>query len=211
MREGQPPVVAIVCSAGGLPPLYAILESLPADLPAAVIVLRHQSPSHVSSLWRMLARHSTLPVHTTTQGELLRAGTVSVVPHGRHALVTSSGTMALIPAGPVPPNRPSADLLLTSMALSLGSQATAVILSGGGHDGATGGTAIHEFGGTVIAADRASSEFFSMPEAAIGRDEIVDHVAPAGQIAALLAKLLADGEADKAVPVEAGKPDGAPV
>ena len=65
----------------------------------------------------------------------------------------------------------------------------AVILSGGGSDGATGAVALHDFGGTVIAADKASSAHFAMPEAAISRDDAVDYVLPTDDIPALLVSL----------------------
>ena len=50
----------------------------------------------------------------------------------------------------------------------------------------TGAVAVHDFGGTVIAADTASSAYSGMPEAAISRDDAVDQVLPAGAISALL-------------------------
>jgi two-component system chemotaxis response regulator CheB len=61
-----------------------------------------------------------------------------------------------------------------------------VVLSGHGTDGATGATAVHDFGGVVIAADEASSQEFSMPQATIGRDDAVDHVVHVDEIAKLL-------------------------
>jgi chemotaxis response regulator CheB len=71
----------------------------------------------------------------------------------------------------------------------LGRRTIAVILSGGGSDGAAGAVALHDFGGTVIAADKASSAYPSMPEAAISRDDAVDYGLPAGDIPALLISL----------------------
>ncbi len=91
----------------------------------------------------------------------------------RAALVTVGHQLALISTDHWPPSRPSADLLLTSLALVAAQQTIAVILSGGGSDGATGAVALHDFGGTVIAADKAPSAHFGMPEAAIGRDDAV--------------------------------------
>lgn len=38
----RPPIVALVCSAGGLQALTAVLGGLPADFGAAVVVAQHQ-------------------------------------------------------------------------------------------------------------------------------------------------------------------------
>jgi two-component system, chemotaxis family, protein-glutamate methylesterase/glutaminase len=59
-----------------------------------------------------------------------------------------------------------------------------------GHDGATGASAIHAFGGTVVASDEASWSSFGMPRAAIARDDVVDHVVALKDVAALLVSLV---------------------
>jgi two-component system, chemotaxis family, protein-glutamate methylesterase/glutaminase len=64
--------------------------------------------------------------------------------------VTGGARIALIVSGASPPSRPS-DLLLTTLATACRPRAAAVVLSGGGHAGATGATAIHRLGGTMIA------------------------------------------------------------
>jgi two-component system, chemotaxis family, protein-glutamate methylesterase/glutaminase len=181
--------MALVCSAGGLQALISVLRPLPAGFPAAVIVLQHQSPDHPSYLAGILARNCALPVSAARHGAALRAGTVVVVPPGKHALVTAGDRLALINTDHSLPARSSADLLLTSLALVAARRTIAVILSGGGSDGATGAVAVHEFGGTVIAADQVSSAYFGMPGAAIGRDGAVDQVLPVGEIPALLISL----------------------
>jgi two-component system chemotaxis response regulator CheB len=48
------PIVALVCSAGGLDALTRVLQPLPGDLPAAVLVLQHLSPEHPSELAAIL-------------------------------------------------------------------------------------------------------------------------------------------------------------
>lgn len=186
----DPVIVALVCSAGGLHALTTILADLPHDLPAAVIVLQHQSPYHPNPLPQLLEKRSLIPVSLGSDGDVLRPGQALVIPPGVHALVTNDNTLALISADGPPPYRPSADLLLASLALVAPRRSVAVILSGGGSDGATGATALHHLGGMVIASDRASSEHFAMPEAAILRDEVVDYVLPLGDIATRLAELV---------------------
>ena len=189
LRQAGPPIVALVCSAGGLQALITVLGPLPEGFPAAVIALQHQSPDRLSYLAHILARNCALPVTVAQHGAALRAGTVSVVPPGKHALVTADSRLALISTDHALTYRPSADLLLVSLALVAARRAIAVILSGGGSDGATGAVALHDLGGTVIAADKASSAYPAMPEAAISRDHAVDYVLPVTEIPPLLVSL----------------------
>lgn len=183
------PVIALVCSAGGLEALTRVLEPLPADLPAAMLVLQHVSPQHHSELAAILDQRTALTVTAATDGARLSAGRVLVCPSGQHTLVAADESIALIMSGSLPPYRPSADLLLTTLAVAAGPRAVAVVLSGDGNDAATGVTAVHRFGGTVIACSAESSTRPSMPQAAIDRDSSVDHVVDLHLIAPLLVRL----------------------
>jgi two-component system, chemotaxis family, protein-glutamate methylesterase/glutaminase len=183
-------VVGLVCSAGGLDPLVQVLGALPRDLAAAVIVVQHVDPAAKSMLAEILDRRSRLDIRPATMGAPLRPGCALVVPPGCHAIATTDRTLVLIRSGPFPPNRPSADLLLASLAITAGPRAIAVVLSGHGHDGATGATAVHELGGTVIAATAASSQEAAMPTATAERDHIVDHVVPVDEIATLISEIV---------------------
>jgi two-component system chemotaxis response regulator CheB len=184
-------VIALVASAGGLDAIIRVLTTLSADLPAALLVLIHQAPERVSHLVDILGRRCALPVQAAGNGEPLRPGTVIVAPPGEHLLIAPGPATALITSGAAPPSRPSADLLLATLATAVGPRAIAVVLSGGGHDGATGASAVHGFGGTVLASDEASSQSFSMPLAAIERDHAVDHIVAVDDIGALLGTLVA--------------------
>lgn len=184
------PIVALSCSAGGLDALTKVLAPLPADLPAAVLVLQHMRPDTPSHLTVILGRSTALAVEWAREGDPLRPGHVLAAPAGRHTLVTKDETIALIPSGPVPPYRPSADLLLTSLALAAGPRVVAVVLSGEGHDAATGATAVHHFGGTVIVSSPETSERTAMPRATMVRDDITDHVVPLEELAGLVLALI---------------------
>lgn len=85
--------------------------------------------------------------------------------------------------------RPSADLLFESVAASSRERAIAVVLTGTGIDGSMGVGAIKKMGGTVIAQDEETSEFFGMPSAAIHTGN-VDFVLPLEEIAPALVKLV---------------------
>lgn len=193
----DPRLVALVSSAGGLEALIRVLAPLPADFPAAVIALQHHDPDRPSELAAILAQRCSLKVAVAEDGTKPVPSCISVAPPGKHVLLRQDGTLALIASGGYPPHRPSADLLLVSLALIAGERTIAVVLSGKGNDGATGATAVHDFGGVVIAADEASSQEFSMPAATIGRDDAVDHVVHVDHIANLLEQLVgtaADGD-----------------
>jgi two-component system, chemotaxis family, protein-glutamate methylesterase/glutaminase len=83
----------------------------------------------------------------------------------------------------------AADVLFKSAAISFQEGVIAVVLTGKDGDGAAGVQAVKEMGGTVIAQDRASSEFFDMPDAAI-RTGVVDYILPLDAIAATLLNLV---------------------
>jgi two-component system chemotaxis response regulator CheB len=179
-------VIALVGSAGGLAAVSEVLSGLPADLNAAVIVLIHQAPERENKLVQILAAQSCLPVEAARDHTPLRARSVVVAPPGKQVLIAAGPMVRVIASGASTPSRPSADLLLATLATVCGPRATAVVLSGGGHDGATGATAVHHFGGTVLASDELTSQYFAMPQATIERDSVIDQIVPIGEIAALL-------------------------
>jgi len=183
-------VVGCVSSAGGLDALTRVLRPLPEDFPAAVIALQHHDPAQHSYLVEILADRCALPVVAASHHQTLEPGRVFVAPPGRHVLVSSDATLVVVVSGEYPPYRPSADLLLTSLALAAGPMAIAVVLSGTGNDGATGATVIHDLGGTVIAADAASSAQYAMPAATIARGDALDYEVNVDHIAELLRTLV---------------------
>jgi two-component system, chemotaxis family, protein-glutamate methylesterase/glutaminase len=188
--DPRPPVVALVCSAGGLEALQQVLGGLPADFRAGLVVVQHQAPQAPPNvLASLLAPHTPLSVVVAADGAALTPGTVQVAPPGRHVLVAADESIVLIPAGAAPPSRPSADLLLTTLAIAAGPRCIAVVLSGNGRDAATGATAVHRFGGTVVAADEPSSANPQMPRETIARDHAIDFVQPVSRIADLLVSL----------------------
>jgi two-component system chemotaxis response regulator CheB len=182
MAQLPHPVVALVSSAGGLESTVQVLSGVDPDLPATFIVLQHSRPDRRSLLPAILTQQTQRSAVVAREGDPLTAGRVLVAPNGCHTLVTHERTITLIPSGDFPPWRPSADLLLTSMALALGRSAVAVVLSGAGHDGATGATAVRHLGGVVVTSDAESSAHFSMPKSTIERDQIAPAVLPLAKL-----------------------------
>ena len=131
-----------------------------------------------------------MPVVHGEEGTQLEPDHVYLAPPDRHMLIKRRGTLTLTDSELVNFVRPSADLLFESVAAAYGDRAIAVVLTGSGHDGALGVTAIKQRGGTVVAQDEASSEFFGMPSAAI-KTGAVDFVLPLEEIAPTLTTLVA--------------------
>lgn len=182
------PVVALVASAGGLDALSQVLAGLPAALPAAVLVLQHLESGRVSRLPEILARRTPLRVRAAGQDDVLCAGTVYVAPSGRHLCITPDRTLELTDTPRVHFSRPSADVLLDSLARA-GVPVIAVVLTGRGRDGAAGSLHVRRGGGTVLAQDRATSLHFGMPGAAASAGG-VSEVLALSDIAPRLLRLL---------------------
>jgi two-component system chemotaxis response regulator CheB len=188
-------IVAMAASAGGLTALSDVLSSLPPDFPATIVVVQHLDPRHRSLMAEILDRRTKLKVKQATEGESLEAGTVYIAPPNRHMLINRDATVSLTQSELVHFVRPSADLLFESVAASYKERAICVILTGTGSDGSMGVRAIKKMGGTVVAQDKATSEFFGMPGAAIETGS-VDFVLPLGEIASALVTLVMKNEAE---------------
>ena len=185
-------VVGLAASAGGLNALMRVLSKLPGNLPAAVAVVQHLEPTHRSMVAPILNRRTELRVAEARDGDFLADGHVYVAPPDRHLLVNANGSLSLTRSELVHFVRPSADLLFESLAAGCKEQAIAVVLSGTGIDGSLGITAVKKMGGTVIAQDEATSEFFGMPGAAIETGS-VDLVLPLDEIPQAIVRLATPG------------------
>lgn len=190
-QDKGPPyeIVSLASSAGGLPALMSILSALPADFAAPIVIVQHLDPRHRSLLAGLLSRRSELKVVNAEEGDSLQAGVAFIAPPDRHLLVVPDGTLSLTRSELVHFLRPSADLLFESVAAVFRDRALAVVLTGTGSDGSMGIRAIKKMGGSVIAQDEATSEFFGMPGAAI-QTGCVDFVLPLEEIAGALMTLV---------------------
>jgi two-component system chemotaxis response regulator CheB len=186
-------VVAIAASAGGLNAIGRVLEALPQGFPAPIVIVQHLDPRHRSLIAEILSRQTRLRVKQAEEGEALQPATVYFAKPDRHLLVNADDTLALTQTELVHFVRPSADLMFESVAASHRERAIAVVLTGTGSDGVMGVQAIKKMGGTVIAQDKASAEYFGMPGAAIQTGS-VDFTLPLAEIPAALVTLVMKGE-----------------
>ena len=85
LKERARHLITIAMSAAGLTPLRQILAGLPADLPAAVIVLQHIGDH--SELPLILRESTSMQTKFADRDELLYSGIVYVCPPLVHAVV----------------------------------------------------------------------------------------------------------------------------
>ena len=169
-------LIAIGLSADGHESLARILEALPADFPAAIVITLHRPRSGINVLARLLSRRTKLLVKDAVANEPLRAGVVYLAPPGHHVVVDAL-RVALSDAAPVHFSRPSIDVMFRSVAAAWGPRAIGVLLSGVGRDGATALRAMREAGATVIVQDPRDAKFPTLPQHAIAANHI--HFTPA--------------------------------
>ena len=178
-------VIGIVSSTGGPPMLKRVLEHLPALYPIPILVVQHMAAGFTESLGVWLDRAVPLPVRTAEDGAPLEPG-VWLAPDGFH-LVLEGSRLTLDDTVYTGPHRPSGDVLLHSLARSVGRAGVAVVLTGMGRDGAAGAAAVKQAGGVAIAQDEASSVIYGMPKAAV--EAGVDVVMTPEEIATALGNL----------------------
>ena len=159
------PVVVIGCSWGGLEALSTVLDGVPDDLPAAVLIVQHRMhrPSELSAL---LGNHTSWPVCEADDKEPLSPRQVYLAPPGYHLLVDGDH-FALSTEAPVRNSRPSVDVLFESVAEAYGPRVIGVVLTGANDDGADGLVEVVRRGGHAIVQDPDTAERPAMPLAAL--------------------------------------------
>lgn len=184
-------IVALAASAGGLKALIQLLSRLPSDFRVPIVIVQHLDPRHRSMMADILHRRTSLQVKQAEVGDCLSPGMVYIAPPNYHLLVNPNGTLSLSQSKLVHFVRPSADLLFNSVAASYKKGAIAVVLTGTGSDGEMGIQTIKKMGGTTIAQDEETADFFGMPCAAINTGA-VDMVLPLSEITPVLVSLTSD-------------------
>lgn len=178
-------LVVIGASTGGPLALRQLLSTLPADFPAAVVIVQHMPAAFTGVLAAQLHRQIRLPTAEARDGARLEAGHVLVAPGGKHLLLTTDARVHLTDGPEIHGHCPSIDVTMQSAAGRFGARAVGVQLTGMGSDGAQGILAIHLKGGRTFAQDAASAVVPGMPERAI-ETGAVDAVAPPAELGRLL-------------------------
>ena len=171
-------VVAIAASTGGTEAIRTLLQEMPPDSPALVLV-QHMPAGFTAAFAKRLHEICRIEVREAASGDRLAQEQALIAPGNRHLLVRKSGAHYVAEISDAPPvghHRPSADLLFRSVADAAGPNAVGVVLTGMGEDGAAGLLEMRRRGAATLAQDEASCIVFGMPKKAIERGAVQDVV-----------------------------------
>jgi two-component system chemotaxis response regulator CheB len=181
-------IIAIGVSTGGPNALEYVFSRLPADFPGSILVVQHMPEGFTELFAKRLDASCRIRVKEAQSGDLLVAGRALIAPGNRHLRVKKLplGNVAVLAEdAPVNGHRPSVDVLFHSVAAQFAPQATAVLMTGMGDDGAVGLGEVRAAGGYTVAQSQETCVVFGMPKAAIERGYVM-RITPLQDMPALL-------------------------
>lgn len=167
-QSGDCDLVLIGSSTGGPGTLGSILEALPADFPAPILVAQHMPPRFTRTYAQRLQETCDIRIEEVDRPMPLEASTVYIACGGRDVAVTHQ--LRRIVARPVDPDpdriwHPSvAHMVQTATSFLDPKRLIGVMLTGMGDDGAREMAKIHIEGGRTIAESEETAVVFGMPQ-----------------------------------------------
>jgi len=186
-------LVIIGASTGGPRSLMQIIPAIPADIPAAVLIVQHLPPTFTKSLAERLNQVSQINVEEAREGSIASKARILVAPGDFHMLIGDGGKIKLNQGPHILGVRPAADITMKSAAAKYGSSVIGVVLTGMGIDGTEGASYIKAAGGEVLVQDEATSAVYGMPMSVV-KAGYADKVLPLPKIADAIIEACTDQE-----------------
>jgi two-component system response regulator WspF len=163
-------LLAIGASTGGPGAIAKILAGWTPAAGTAIVVVQHIDASFAGHFASWLGDQLAIPVRVIDDGDALAADVVQVARTNDHLRLDAACRLHY-DAQPLDyVYRPSVDVFFECVAAHWKLDATGVLLTGMGRDGAAGLLAMREAGKATIAQDQASSAVYGMPRAAFEID-----------------------------------------
>lgn len=186
-------IVAIGTSTGGPKALKAVLEKIPRNFPAPIVIVQHMPPNFTKSLAQRLNSLSPLHVMEAEEGLRLLPGTAYIAPGGFHMSVINGADgykVTLSSQAQRNGHRPSVEVLYESLLPLKSLKRHIVLLTGMGSDGAKAMKQLYEAGVTsTIAESEETCVVYGMPRSAIEMN-CVSHVLPLQEIGPKLVQVV---------------------
>ena len=173
-------VVAIGVSTGGPPVVQQILSSLPENFPASIVIAQHMPAAFTGPFAKRLDSVSKISVKEAETGDVLKPGHAFVAPGGKHIVLDQKVSRVDVVVTEQPADalyKPSANVLISSVAQAVGKRGLGVILTGMGSDGCEGVRDLKGRGGRALAQSDSTCVVYGMPKAIVDEnlaDEIID-------------------------------------
>ncbi|KPA96392.1 protein-glutamate methylesterase/protein-glutamine glutaminase [Pseudomonas asplenii] len=182
-------IVALGTSTGGTQALEYVLTALP-RVCAGIVIVQHMPEKFTAAFAARLNSLCQIEVREARHGDRVIPGRALVAPGGRHMLLKRSGAqyvVDIVDGPPVSRHKPSVDVLFRSVARSAGANATGIIMTGMGDDGARGLREMYDAGAYTLGQDEASCVVYGMPKEARKLDAVHREI-PLEQIPAYILK-----------------------
>ncbi|MGW9528265.1 chemotaxis protein CheB [Paenibacillus terrae] len=187
-------LVAVGCSTGGPRALKTLLEHIPGDFPAPIVIVQHMPPNFTRSLAQRLNTLSPLRVVEAEQGMTLETGTAYIAPGGYQLRIVpgASGkyTVSLKTEEARNGHRPSVDTMFESLLPLTSLERHLVLLTGMGSDGAKMMKKLYDAGvQSTFAENEETCVVYGMPRSAVEL-KCVRHLLPMQEIAPKLVQVV---------------------
>lgn len=185
-------VFAIASSTGGTQALATLLPDIPADLPAAILIVQHMPEGFTKSLAERLNWQSKIEVVEAADRMTIRPAQAIIAMGGKHMEVHGSAENPYVVLSDKESEmglKPCADIMMESAAKVFGPKTIGVVLTGMGHDGTRGAEAIKKAGGSIVAEDEKSCVVYGMPRS-VAEAGLVDKVAALHDVAGVMTRLV---------------------
>ncbi|MCF6219002.1 MAG: chemotaxis-specific protein-glutamate methyltransferase CheB [Gammaproteobacteria bacterium] len=159
-------LLAIGSSTGGPNAVAEVVKSLPADFPAAIVVIQHVDEAFAGGFVEWLSTQAAMKVKVAENGDQLQHGTIYVAATNNHLICDAIGRLKYTEQHQEIVYRPSVDVFFNSLGTFWQDNLLAVLLTGMGKDGAAGLLRLRKKGVYTIAQDQATCAVYGMPRAA---------------------------------------------
>lgn len=183
-------IVVVGTSAGGMKALITLVEQLPKDFPAPLLIVQHISADAMGdALLNSLNKIGKLKCIHAKQGNRIEPGYIYFAPSDHHLMVEKDGSLLVTKGAQENRSRPAIDPLFRSAATSFGNRTIGILLTGYLDDGTAGLIAIQRCGGITIIQDPADADYPDMPTNALNQIK-PDYCVPIAEMGGILSTLM---------------------
>ena len=170
MNQPAKNIVVIGASTGGPAALTKIVNTLPPNLNAAIVIAQHMPAQFTATFATRLNRIFPLRVLEVQQGELIMNGSIYICPGDSNLKFARTSDGYWLEKAPLTADcryAPCIDRIFMSAAEVVTDNLQGIVLTGMGDDGTLGCRAIHNAGGSLVVESEETAIVYGMPQSVI--------------------------------------------